>query len=187
MNTILRTIRTESMLEIKLVEGDITLSDVEGIINPANSQLMHGGGLAGLLSHKAGPTLQEESIKWVNENGPVSHDTPAYTSGGDLPFKTVIHAVGPVWGSGDEEHKLSAAVRGSLELAAKLKLRSLALPAISTGIFRYPVEQAARVILTSTRDFSLENEDTTLTEIQVVVYGRQPAEIFQQAWDENLP
>lgn len=187
MNTTLRTTNTPTGIEIKLIEGDITLSDAEAITNPANSQLAHGGGLAGLLSRKAGPALQLESSRWIKKNGPVSHDSPAYTRAGELPFKFVIHAVGPVWGSGDEERKLRAAVMGSLRLADQLEMKSLALPAISTGIFRYPVEEAARVILTAARDYSDENENPSLQEIQIVVYGSQSAVVFQRVWDESLP
>jgi O-acetyl-ADP-ribose deacetylase (regulator of RNase III) len=186
MNTILRTKRFPTGIEIKLIEGDITLSDAEAITNPANSQLMHGGGLAGLLSRKAGPSFQIESAKWVRENGPVSHESPAHTGAGDLPFRTIIHAVGPVWGSGDEERKLAAAVVGSLRLAERLKLKSLALPAISTGIYRYPVKKAARVILSSVQDFSQMEGISSMREIQIVLYGSQPAREFQQIWDENL-
>lgn len=186
MNTILRAIKTPTGIELKLIEGDITLSDAEAITNPANSQLIHGGGLAGLLSHKAGPAFQSESTQWVKDNGPVSHESPAYTSAGELPFKVVIHAVGPIWGSGDEERKLSAAVRGTLQLAEKLKLKSLALPAISTGIYQYPVEEAARVILSAVRDYSLEKEGPVLKEIQIVVYGSQSASVFQKIWDKSL-
>ena len=187
MNTTLRRTASPAGIEIRLIEGDITLSDAEAITNPANSQLAHGGGLAGLLSRKAGPALQRESSQWVRENGPVNHQTPAYTTAGELPFRYVIHAVGPVWGSGDEEGKLRAAVTGSLRLADQLEVRSLALPAISTGIFRYPVEKAALVILTAAHDYSAKNENSTLKEIQIVVYGSQSARAFQQVWDESLP
>ena len=186
MNTTLRTKRFSTGVEIKLIEGDITLSDAEAITNPANKQLMHGGGLAGLLARKAGPSFQTESSQWVQEHGPVSHESPAHTGAGELPFKAVIHAVGPVWGSGDEEHKLQAAVRGSLQLADQLQLKSLALPAISTGIFRYPVEKAAHVILSAVQDFSRREEVQFLREIQIVVYGSQSAGVFQQIWDENI-
>lgn len=186
MNTILRTKRFPNGIEIKLIEGDITLSDAEAITNPANSQLMHGGGLAGLLCRKAGPSLQIESSQWVRENGPVSHDSPAHTSAGALPFKTVIHAVGPVWGSGDEERKLGAAVGGSLRLAEELKLKSLALPAISTGIYQYPVRQAARVILSAVQDFSQLEGILSIREIQIVIYGSQSSREFLQIWDESL-
>jgi len=186
MNTTLRTKGFPTKIELNLIEGDITLSDAEGITNPANSQLIHGGGLAGLLSRKAGPALQTESSRWVSENGPVSHESPAYTGAGDLPFQVVIHAVGPVWGSGGEADKLRAAVLGCLQLAEKLKLKSLALPAISTGIYSYPEDKAARVILAAAADFARGNETSYLREIQIVIYGNQAAGIFQQIWDENL-
>lgn len=186
MNTILRTIQLPTGMRIKLIEGDITLSDAEAITNPANSQLSHGGGLAGLLSRKAGPTLQEESTRWVREHGPVSHASPAHTGAGELPYQAVIHAVGPVWGSGDEENKLRAAVVGSLRLAEELGLASLAIPAISTGIFSYPVEEAAGVILSAVRDFCRKEGILSLREIQIVVYGSQSAGVFQQVWDKSL-
>lgn len=186
MNIILRTREFSTGIEIKLIEGDITLSDAEAITNPANSQLMHGGGLAGLLARKAGPSFQTESSQWVQDHGPVSHESPAHTGPGELPFKAVIHAVGPVWGSGDEDRKLRVAVRGSLQLAEQLRLKSLALPAISTGIFQYPIEKAARTILSAVQDYSRTEGVQFLKEIQIVVYGSQSAGVFLQIWDESL-
>ena len=186
MNTTLRTSKSKHHIEIKLIEGDITLSDAEAITNPANSQLLHGGGLAGQLSRKGGPAFQKESTHWVKEKGPVSHRSPAYTTAGELPFKFVIHAVGPVWGSGNEADKLREAVLGSLHLAEELELQSLALPAISTGVFRYPVEEAAQVILAAARDFRSGKDNPTLKQIQIVVFGSEPASIFQRVWDQTL-
>ena len=186
MNSIIRTKKIPSGTEIKLVEGDITLAKVEGIVNPANAQLRHGGGLAGYLANKAGSALQAESTQWVNENGPVSHDNPAHTSAGDLPFKSVIHAVGPVWGSGNEADKLSAAVKGALNLAEELQLNSLALPAISTGIFGYPLDEAARIILSAVLDTSLEKSESIVEEVQIVVHGSRSAQVFQQVWDAHV-
>lgn len=187
MNEILRTKRFPNGVEVKLIEGDITLSQVEAITNPANHQLAHGGGLAGLLSRKAGPSLQSESSLWVREKGPVSHEAPAYTGAGNLPFKAVIHAVGPVWGSGDEDRKLQSAVTGALQLAEELELKSLALPAISTGIFGFPMERAAQVILTAVMDFCGQDILQYLREVQLVIYESQSALTFQRIWDENLP
>lgn len=187
MNKILRTVRFPNKVHLKLIEGDITLSEVEAITNPANEQLIHGGGLAGVLSRKAGPALQKESTAWVREKGPVSHHLPAHTGAGNLPFKAVIHAVGPVWGSGDEDRKLGGAVRGALQLAEKLNLESLALPAISTGIFGFPLERAAGVILAAVRDFCGQDGLQSLKEVEIVIFDSQSALIFQRIWDENLP
>ena len=107
------------------MQGDITQEQVDAIVNAANSHLQHGGGVAGVIAHKGGQVIQQESHAWVRAHGPVSHAKPAYTSAGRLPCRYIIHAVGPVWGAGDEDHKLSAAVRGSLERADELNLRSI--------------------------------------------------------------
>jgi O-acetyl-ADP-ribose deacetylase (regulator of RNase III) len=183
MNQTLRATSDSDQYHLQLIQGDITGADVKAIVNPANSQLMHGGGLAGLLSRKAGPKLQEESAGWVRKHGPVSHQSPAYTGAGKLPFKYIIHAVGPVWGSGEEETKLDAAVQGSLKVAEELELSSLALPAISTGVFRYPVQEAARVILSTIKNHVENKKPGNLKGIQVFVYDDQSADIFSQIWD----
>lgn len=85
---------------LEIAQGDITAEDVEAIVNAANAMLQHGGGVAGVISRKGGPQIQEESNAWVREHGPVTHANPAYTRAGRLPFRFIIHAVGPVWGEG---------------------------------------------------------------------------------------
>jgi len=129
-----------------LWQGDITQLEADAIVNAANAYLQHGGGVAGVISRSGGPEIQAESNAWVAEHGPAGNAEPAYTTAGELPCRCVIHAVGPIWGSDDEDAKLDAAVTGSLQLAEKLDLRSLALPAISTGIYGFPKERAAHVI-----------------------------------------
>lgn len=187
MVQILRRISTTGSNEIQLLEGDITRVDVDAIVNPANSHLMHGGGLAGVLDQKAGPTLQQESTAWVQEHGPVRHHSPAYTSAGALPFQYIIHAVGPIWGSGDEEAKLRAAVLGSLKKADELKLSAVALPAISCGVFGYPLQEAAGVILKAVRDYTEQERDSGLARILVVLYGEPAASVFTRVWDRTMP
>lgn len=125
---------------LQLVEGDITTAKVDAIVNAANAHLQHGGGVAGIISRKGGPVIQRESDLWVREHGSVRHAEPAVTSGGSLPCRYVLHAVGPVWGEGDEDRKLAEAVTGSLRAADQLELTSIAFPAISTGIFGFPKE-----------------------------------------------
>ena len=183
MNKLLRSIKLNHQTEIQLIQGDITAVKADGIVNPANSQLMHGGGLAGTLARKAGPSFQKESMAWIQEHGPVSHDSPAFTSAGALPFQNVIHAVGPVWGSGNENEKLRAAVLGSLDRALELGLDSLALPAISTGIFGFPLPEAAQVILTAVRDFAHKDRPRSLSQILVVLYDERASAAFSTAWD----
>jgi O-acetyl-ADP-ribose deacetylase (regulator of RNase III) len=187
MNKLLRSTKLDDQVEIQLIEGDILAVKADGVVNPANSHLIHGGGLAGILTRKAGPVLQRESAAWVKEHGPVSHGSPAFTSAGALPFKAVIHAVGPVWGSGNESEKLRAAVLGSLERAQELALDSLALPAISTGIFGYPLQEAAQVILGAVRDFSQQDQSRGLSQILVVLYDDRAAAAFSEAWDRIFP
>lgn len=173
-------------IALQLLEGDITAAPVEAIVNPANEELQHGGGLAGIISRKAGPSLQRDSNAWIAEHGPISHTRPAYTEAGQLPFKKIIHAVGPVWGTGNEQARLSQTVRGSVRLARELELSSLALPAISAGIFRYPVELAARVILKALREDFQESNPGGLKLLQVYVYNPPAREAFCQAWDEFI-
>jgi len=127
---------------VEVVQGDLTLEEVDAIVNAANSQLLHGGGLAGAIVRRGGRTIQEESFAVA----PVEVGHAAVTGAGALPCRWVIHAVGPQWGEGDEPRKLRSAVRSSLDRAADLGARSVALPAISTGIFGYPLADGARVI-----------------------------------------
>jgi O-acetyl-ADP-ribose deacetylase len=117
MSEIVFTHRFETGQQLEITQGDLTEEQVDAIVNAANNQLAHGGGVAGAISRKGGPQIQAESSEWVRRHGPVSHDQPAYTSAGRLPARYVIHAVGPVWGAGDEDRKLEEAVRGSLETA----------------------------------------------------------------------
>jgi O-acetyl-ADP-ribose deacetylase (regulator of RNase III) len=186
MNVILRERTYPSTVNIHLVQGDITKADVEGVVNPANQYLKHGGGLAGLLAKKAGPLLQKESDRWIKEKGAVSHQSPAYTGAGELPFRYIIHAVGPVWGSGNEEAKLRAAVDGSITVANQLGLRSLALPAISTGIFGYPLENASQVIIIALHEYALSDEKKQIFSLQIVLFDQQAADVFQTSWDQLM-
>ena len=128
--------------EVQVVHGDLTLEQVDAIVNAANSQLLHGGGLAAAIVRRGGRVVQEESL----EVAPVQVGHAAVTSGGDLSCRWVIHAVGPRWGEGDEETKLRSAVRSCLDRAQELEARSVAVPAISTGIFGYPLADGALVI-----------------------------------------
>ena len=98
---------------LELAQGDLTEEPLDAIVNAANAHLQHGGGVAGAIVRKGGYQIQEESNAWVRKYGPVSHAKPAYTSAGKLPCHYIIHAVGPVWGEGDEDAKLAAAVSGS--------------------------------------------------------------------------
>lgn len=180
MNKVLkeRTLSTRQSLQI--VQGDITVEEVDAIVNAANEHLQHGGGLAWAISKRGGPAIQQESDEWIRTKGKVSHAHPAWSSGGLLPAKYVIHAVGPVWGVGEEDVKLSDAVTGCLRVAEELGLESIAFPAISTGIFGFPKERAAKVILRAIEDYFRENTSSKIKLIKLVLFDRPTAEAFLQ-------
>lgn len=167
---------------IQIVQGDITLEEVDAIVNAANEFLQHGGGVARTISTKGGPAIQKESNAWVQEHGRVSHTKPAWTSGGRLPAKYVIHAVGPVWGDGDEDQKLRAAVTGSLRLADELKCGSVALPAISTGIYGFPKDRAAGIIFSAIENYFADNSSSGLKTVKLLLYDQPAVDVFLQSW-----
>ncbi len=170
----------------QIVQGDITQQDVDAIVNAANAQLQHGGGVAGLIVRHGGRVIQVESDQWVRDYGPVSHAEPAYTSGGDLPCRYVIHAVGPVWGAGDEDAKLAAAVFGSLQRADELGLESLALPAISTGIFGFPKARAAKIIFEAVESYFEKHQSSGLSQVRLVLFDQPTLDSFLQVWDTKF-
>ena len=163
-----------------IVLGDLTEEHVDAIVNAANSHLSHGGGVAGAISRRGGPQIQAESDAWVLKHGPVSHNEPAYTRGGALPCDYVIHAVGPIWGEGNEDAKLAAATHGSLKLADKLAISTIAFPAISTGIFGFPKSRAAGVILVAIQEYLLSNPASNLKLVRITLIDRSMAEVFIQ-------
>lgn len=183
MNILLNETGLASGQTLQLVRGDITTETTDAIVNAANVYLQHGGGVAGAIVRRGGVIIQQESDAWVRTHGPASHATPAWTSAGNLLARYVIHAVGPVWGEGDEEAKLAAAVAGSLEVAEKLKLKSVAMPAISTGIFGFPKERAARVIFTAIQGY-FRAHPSGLKLIKLVLNDEPTAEIFKKTWHD---
>jgi O-acetyl-ADP-ribose deacetylase (regulator of RNase III) len=112
----------------------------------------------------------------------VSHANPAWTSGGSLPAKYVIHAVGPVWGDGDEDNKLADAVTGSLRVADELKCKSISMPAISTGIFGFPKERAAGIIFSSIEKYFVGAKAPTLKTIRIVLFDDATIQPFLKIW-----
>ncbi len=182
MNTILRE-RDFSGHLFQLVQGDITTEKVDAIVNAANSSLQHGGGVARAISERGGESIQRESDAWVKKNGPVSYNEPAVTGAGNLPCQIVFHAVGPVWGEGDEEAKLADAVLGVLAAASRLALSSLSLPAISTGIFGFPKELAAQIIFSTIEAFFTSQADSPLKRVRLVLFDQPTLDIFLAAWE----
>ncbi len=183
MNKLVKEIKL-SNVSIKLIHGDITEEKVDAIVNAANSRLQHGGGVAGIISKKGGPTIQKESNEYVKKFGSIETGNVAVTSGGNLKCKYIIHAVGPVWqgGSNNEETLLYRAVYNSLKKADERGLDSIALPAISTGIFGYPIEKATKVYFSATHDFIRQNP-TSLRDIRFVIYDEKYLDHFLKEFD----
>ena len=165
---------------LELAQGDLTGLKVDALVNAANKFLQHGGGVALTISRKGGPVIQEESDALVAREGPLETGAAILTGGGKLPAKHVIHTVGPVWGEGDEDNKLRAAVRNSLKLADAHGLKSVAFPAISTGIYHFPVDRAAELILREAADY-LRGE-TGLGRVIVCLYDDATYRIFAAAF-----
>jgi O-acetyl-ADP-ribose deacetylase (regulator of RNase III) len=146
--------------DIKLVKGDITKIKVDAIVNAANNSLMGGGGVDGAIHRAGGMTILEDCRKIVARQGGCKTGEAVITTAGKLPAKYVIHTVGPVWNGGhkSEEKMLANAYRNSLDLAMINNVKSIAFPNISTGIYGYPKDQAAKIAIQTTRDFLLEND-----------------------------
>jgi O-acetyl-ADP-ribose deacetylase (regulator of RNase III) len=140
-----------------VVLGDLLKQPVEAIINAANGRLAHGGGVAGIIARAAGPALQEASERIVREQGILPAGTAVVTTAGELPFKGVIHAVGPRNGEGDEEAKLFRALEAAFARAAENHWTSVAFPAVSSGIFAVPLDICARAYLRAARASPLGN------------------------------
>jgi len=152
--------------DIRLVQGDITERDTDAIVNAANSHLQHGGGVAGAIVRKGGQIIQDESDKIGFT--PVGH--AVLTSAGRLSAKFVIHAVGPRMGEGDEENKLKNAVYNSLLLASQKGLQSISMPAISSGIFGFPKDRCAKILVRESADFLKKQTKSSLKVVEFCIY-----------------
>lgn len=163
---------------LEIAEGNLLSDPLDAIVNAANRHLEHGGGIAAAIAKQGGPAIQRESDDWVREHGPVSHSEPAVTGGGKLPARYVIHAVGPVWGAGDETAKLAQAISGSLRRAEEMGLGSIGFPAISIGIFHFPVKLAAQVFTQTMQGYFADGHTSPLELVRIVLLDGATAAVF---------
>ena len=165
---ILAEVRLGATCLFRVVRGNLLEEPVEAIVNAANGRLAHGGGVAGIISRAAGPLLQEESDRIVHERGPLPTGSAVVTTAGNLPFKGVIHAVGPRYGEGAEEEKLEQALRAAFACARERGWRSVSFPAVSSGIFAVPLDICSRAYLSSVREAKLDNVRLCLRDAPVI-------------------
>lgn len=165
---------TMDRTQLEILEGDITELEVDAIVNPANEQLQLGSGVAGAIRERGGPSIQVE----CDRIGSTPVGTAVMTGAGHLKAKRVIHAVGPRMGEGDEDKKLASAVRAALALADRRGLKSIAMPAISTGNFGFPLDRAARIILTEIQRFL--QGGTKLERVVICLRGDDAFQVFKR-------
>jgi O-acetyl-ADP-ribose deacetylase (regulator of RNase III) len=177
---------------IKLVNGDITDRHVDAIVNAANSYLKHGGGVAVAIVRKGGRIIQDESDKIIAKMGIVSVGSAVITTAGKLPCKAVIHTVGPRMGEGNEDYKLRKAVRSSLLLASERGFKSISMPAISSGIFGFPKDRCAKILVEESKAFLQDsNNDNTSTNntiaaldiIEFCIFDNETLDWFKNQFD----
>jgi O-acetyl-ADP-ribose deacetylase (regulator of RNase III) len=166
---------------LELLEGDITEMDTDAVVNAANAQLVLGGGVAGAIRRKGGPKIQEE----CNKIGGTFVGGAVITTGGNLKSRHVIHAVGPRMGEGNEDQKLKNATLNSLKLADEKNLKSISFPAISTGIFGFPIARCAEIMLRATVEY-LKGQ-TRLEKVVFCLFGRDSYEVFADRLGRENP
>ena len=174
-----RADRTPAVIE--LVRGDITRERFDAIVNAANESLLGGGGVDGAIHRAGGPRILEECRKL----GGCQTGDAEITTGGSLPARHVIHAVGPIYRGGDanEAALLASAYRRSLEVADKNQIETIAFPSISTGAYGYPVKQAAPIALATVRDYLAGSG--CLRRVRFVLFSRPVYEVYARALEES--
>jgi O-acetyl-ADP-ribose deacetylase (regulator of RNase III) len=155
-----------------LTEGNIAAVEADAVVNAANKTLVLGSGVAGAIRRFGGPSIQEE----CNRIGPIRVGEAVMTGAGDLKARHVIHAAGPVYGEGDENEKLERATLNSLRLAGEHRLVSIAFPALSTGVFGFPIQRCSEIMLGAAMQYLRGNEFPT--EVIFCLYGDDAYRIF---------
>ena len=165
---------------LEIIEGDITTLEVDAVVNAANKSLLGGGGVDGAIHREAGPDLLEET----RTLGGCETGEAKITGGYNLPARYVIHTVGPVWhgGRSNEEELLAGCYRNSLALAAENGVKTIAFPAISTGVYRFPIEKATRIALGEMKRF-LESE-VSVQKVTCCCFGRKDHLVYTELASE---
>jgi O-acetyl-ADP-ribose deacetylase (regulator of RNase III) len=164
---------------LRLVQGDITERNVDAIVNAANSHLQHGGGVAGAIVKRGGQSIQEESA----QIGFTPVGTAVVTNAGKLPSKFVIHAVGPRMGEGDEDNKLKSAVFSSLHVASEKGLKSISIPAISSGIFGFPKDRCASILVKTALNYLKKNPESSIEIIEFCIRDDLTTAYFEKEFN----
>jgi len=172
---------TISSTKLSLVIGDITKQRTDAIVNAANSSLLGGGGVDGAIHRAGGREILEECIKIRERQGGCETGEAVITTGGKLPTKYVIHTVGPIWrgGNNTEAELLANCYINSLKLAVENGIKTIAFSAISTGIYGYPIEQAAPVALKAVTEFVKNN--VFFDEVVFVLYKQRDYDVYKQS------
>lgn len=179
--------RYPSGQKITLIKGDLTTQPVDAIVNAANENLQHGGGLAGVIVQRGGRVIQDESDAWRRQFGLVTHDRPAVTGAGGLPAQKIIHAVAPIWSKTDpvgDYDKLRTAYQSALETADALELRSVAFASLGTGIFGIPIEIGAEAARSAVDDFVAANPKSTIKDIRFVIWDKKTLDKFKSVVED---
>ncbi len=180
MAQVLASYRRPDGRVLEAVRGDITEEETDVIVNAANERLAHGGGVAGAIVRRGGRQIQDESDRWVREHGPVPTGGAAITGAGRLRARYVVHAVGPRWGMGDEEALLARAVHSALERSDEVGARSVALPAISTGIFGFPKADGVRVIVRAVQEYLDSHPESSIECVRLCDRDGETASLFAE-------
>jgi O-acetyl-ADP-ribose deacetylase (regulator of RNase III) len=170
---------------IEVVKGDITKIKVDAIVNAANSSLLGGGGVDGAIHRAGGPDILEECRKIVAKQGGCNTGEAVITTAGSLPAKYVIHTVGPVWNGGgyNEKEKLANCYLNSLQLAVEHNCKTIAFPNISTGIYRFPKEEAARISVEAIQKFL--SKESSIEKVIIVCFDEDNYHLVLNRIDES--
>ncbi|ADQ03651.1 Appr-1-p processing domain protein [Caldicellulosiruptor owensensis OL] len=175
----------EILQKIIIKKGDITKEQVDAIVNAANSHLKHGGGVALAIVRAGGQEIQKESDEIIKKIGFLPTGNAVITNAYRLPCKFVIHTVGPIYGEGNEDEKLYRAIYNSLYLAHLYNLKSIALPAVSSGIFGFPKDRCAKILIDTAIDF-LSSVTTSIEKVIFCLFDDETFDYFEKYYNSKL-